>query len=169
MSSKNARDNTIIESLLEVRRVTKVSKGGRRFAFGALVVAGDGEGRVGYARRKAKEVSDAREKASKAARRDMLRRKIPLYQGRTIHHDTFGRAGASSVMLKKAPPGTGIIAGGSMRALCHMVGIKDVVAKSLGSANVSNVEEATLRALLKLSSPRSIAERRGKKVNQLSV
>ncbi len=169
MSKKNYKEDNIKESLLAVKRVAKVVKGGRRFSFSALVVAGDKNGKVGYGRRKAKEVSDAREKASRVARKDVEKRKIPLYQDRTIHHDVFGRSGASRVILKRSKPGTGIIAGGPMRAILEMIGIKDIVAKSLGSSNVYNVIDATLNALAMLSTPRSIAERRDKKVNEISV
>jgi small subunit ribosomal protein S5 len=169
MSKKNYKEDNVKESLLAVKRVAKVVKGGRRFSFSALVVAGDKNGKVGYGRRKAKEVSDAREKASKVARKDVEKRKIPLYQDRTIHHDVFGRSGASRVILKRSKPGTGIIAGGPMRAILEMIGIKDIVAKSLGSSNVYNVIDATLNALAMLSTPRAIAERRDKKVNEISV
>jgi len=169
MSKKIHRDDAIKESLLSVKRVSKVVKGGRRFSFSALVVAGDKNGRVGYGRRKAKEVSDAREKASRTARKEIERLKIPIYQERTIHHDVFGSSGASKVMLKRSSPGTGIIAGGPMRAIFEAVGIKDIVAKSFGSSNIYNVIDATLNALSMLSSPREIAERRGKKVSELSI
>lgn len=167
MSKKPYRDDTIKESLLLVNRSAKVVKGGRRFSFSALVVAGDKNGRVGYSRRKAKEVADAREKASRNARKEVEKRKVPLYQDRTIHHDVFGRSGASRVIIRKAKPGTGIIAGGAMRAIFEMLGIKDVVAKSLGSSNVNNVIDATLNALSMLKTPKNLADKRDKKVSEL--
>jgi small subunit ribosomal protein S5 len=169
MSKKIVKEDGLKESLLSVKRVAKVVKGGRRFSFSALVVAGDKNGRVGCGRKKAKEVSDAREKASKVAKKNVEKRKINLYQERTIHHDVFGRSGASSVLLKRSKPGTGIIAGGPMRAIFEMIGIKDIVAKSFGSSNVYNVIDATLNALSMLSTPRAIAEKRDKKVSEISI
>lgn len=162
MSKKSYKDDTVKESLLSVKRVAKVVKGGRRFSFSALVIAGDKNGRVGCGRKKAKEVADAREKASRSARKDLELRKIPIYQESTIHHDVFGKSGATSVILKRSKPGTGIIAGGPMRVIFEMLGIKDIVAKILGSSNVYNVIDATLKALSMLSNPKEIAERRGK-------
>ena len=148
-----------------VNRVTKVVKGGKNFAFAALVVAGDQKGSVGYGTGKAKEVPDAMNKALGAAKRKML--KVPLREGRTLHHDVSGKYGAGSVVLRAAPAGTGIIAGGPMRAVFEMMGIQDVVAKSLGSNNPHNMVKATFAALAKASSPRQIAGRRHKKVGDL--
>jgi small subunit ribosomal protein S5 len=162
MSKKHHKDELIKESLLAVKRVAKVVKGGRRFSFSALVIAGDKNGSVGYGRKKAKEVSDAREKASRAARKDLEKRKFPIYQDGTIHHDVFGKSGATSVILKRSKPGTGIIAGGPMRVVFEMLGIKDIVAKILGSSNVYNVINATLKALSMLSDHKEIAKKRGK-------
>jgi small subunit ribosomal protein S5 len=169
MSKKVYKEEVLKESLLAIKRVAKVVKGGRRFSFSALVVAGDKNGRVGYGRKKAKEVADAKEKASRAARKDIENTKIPLYQDRTIHHDVFGSSGASRVIIKRSKPGTGIIAGGPMRTIFEMLGIKDIVAKSFGSSNVYNVIDATLNALSMLSSPKGIAEKRDMKVSEISV
>jgi small subunit ribosomal protein S5 len=167
MAKKNYKEDAVKESLLTVKRVAKVAKGGRRFSFLAVVVAGDKNGRVGCGRRKAKEVSDAREKASKSARKDMEKRRIFLYQDRTIYHDVFGSSGASNVILKRCKSGTGIIAGGPMRAIFEMIGIKDIVAKSFGSSNIFNVIDATFNALSMLSTPKSIAEKRDKKISEI--
>lgn len=153
------------EVLVSVKRVAKVVKGGRRFGFSVVVVAGNGKGQVGYGLGKAKEVMEARSKASQAAKKAMI--KVYLKENRTIHHDISGRSGAGKVLLRTAPAGTGIIAGGSMRAVFEMLGIHDVVAKSLGSSNVHNMVGATFDALTKLSSPKQIAERRNKKVSEL--
>ncbi len=153
------------EVLVSVRRVAKVVKGGRRFGFSVVVVAGNGKGMVGYGLGKAKEVMEARSKASQAAKNAMTR--IYLKENRTIHHDIIGRSGAGRVLLRTAPAGTGIIAGGAMRAVFEMLGIHDVVAKSLGSSNVHNMVGATFDALAKISSPKQIAERRGKRVTDI--
>lgn len=153
------------EVLVSVRRVAKVVKGGRRFGFSVVVVAGNGKGMVGYGLGKAKEVMEARSKASQAAKNAMKR--IYLKENRTIHHDIIGRSGAGRVLLRTAPAGTGIIAGGAMRAVFEMLGIHDVVAKSLGSSNVHNMVGATFDALAKISSPKQIAERRGKRVTDI--
>jgi small subunit ribosomal protein S5 len=169
MLRKNYKEDAIKESLLSAKRVAKVVKGGRRFSFSALVIAGDKKGRVGYGRRKAKEVTDAREKASRVARKDLDGRKIPIYQERTIHHDVFGRFGATKVIIRRAKPGTGIIAGGAMRSVLDILGVKDVVAKVFGPSNVDNVIKATFNALSTLLTPRAIAEKRGKTVDELSV
>lgn len=166
VEDKQSNDSTV-ETLVSVTRVTKVVKGGRRFSFAACVVAGDKSGRVGYGHGKAKEVAEARAKASAAARKAMVR--IPLYQGRTIHHDIVGKAGAAKVLLRKAKPGTGIIAGGAMRAIFDSLGVHDVVAKSLGSSNVYSMIAATFKALQDLSAPKAIAERRGKVLTDLST
>ncbi len=153
------------EVLVSVSRVAKVVKGGRRFGFSVVVVAGNGKGLVGYGLGKAKEVMEAKTKASQAARKSMMR--VSLKENRTIHHDIIGHSGAGKVLLRSAPAGTGIIAGGAMRAVFEMLGLNDVVAKSLKSSNVHNMIGATFEALKKLSSPKLIAERRGKKVSEI--
>ncbi len=154
-----------IDKLVTVRRVAKVVKGGRRFGFASLVVVGDGSGRVGFGTGKAKEVMESKAKATSAARKSMV--KIPLREGRTLHHDVKGRFGSAKVVLRAAKPGTGIIAGGPMRAVFEALGIQDVVAKSIGSTNPYNMVRATFDGLSKLQTPRSIAGRRGKKVGQI--
>jgi small subunit ribosomal protein S5 len=163
--TKKQNLDAITESLVGVSRVTKVVKGGRRFSFAACVVAGDKSGQVGYGHGKAKEVTEARSKASQEAKKSMI--KISLHQGRTIHHDVVGVSGAAKVILRKAKAGTGIIAGGPMRAVFDALGVHDIVAKSLGSSNVYSMIAATFNALLKLSSPKLVAERRGKKISEL--
>ena len=150
------------DRLVAINRVSKTVKGGKRFRFSALVVVGDQKGRVGFGKGKAKEVPEAIRKATENARRNLVR--IPLREGRTLHHDVEGRNGAGKVILRTAPAGTGIIAGGPMRAVFEMLGVHDVVAKSIGSANAYNMIRATIAALQKLSSPRMVAQRRGKKV-----
>ena len=162
----NARsDSEITEVLVSVNRVAKVVKGGRRFSFSVVVVAGDSKGNVGYALGKAKEVMEAKAKASQAARKNMI--KVYLREGRTIHHDVKAKFGAGVVLLRSAPAGTGIIAGGPMRAIFDLLGVKDIVAKSIGSCNVHNMIGATFAALKALSSVKSVAERRGKRVNEI--
>jgi small subunit ribosomal protein S5 len=140
-------------------------KGGRRFGFSALVVVGDGKGRVGYGGGKAREVPEAVRKATEQAKRSMIR--VPLRQGRTLHHDIQGHFGAGRVVLRSAPPGTGIIAGGPMRAVFEALGIGDVVAKSIGTSNPHNMVKATFDALRNISSPRTVAAKRGKKVGEI--
>ena len=167
MSQSDKVDDSIQEKLVGVARVTKVVKGGRKFSFAACIVAGNKDGLAGYAHGKAREVGEARTKASGAARKAMVR--IPLYQGRTIHHDVMGKSGAARVLRRRAKPGTGIIAGGAMRAIFESLGIHDIVAKSLGSSNVYSMMAATFDALKKLSSPKTIAERRGKGIGELST
>jgi small subunit ribosomal protein S5 len=152
----------LLDKLVHINRVAKVVKGGRRFSFGALVVVGDGRGRVGYGTGKAREVPEAIRKATDQAKRDMIQ--IPLREGRTLHHDVNGRFGAGKVVLRSAPPGTGIIAGGPMRAVFETMGVQDVVAKSIGSSNPHNMVKATFEALKDCASPRRVAARRGKKV-----
>ena len=142
--------------------MSKTVKGGKRFGFAALVVVGDQKGRVGFGKGKAKEVPEAIRKATEQAKRKMIR--VPLREGRTLHHDIEGRHGAGKVVMRTAPTGTGIIAGGPMRAVFEMLGVQDVVAKSIGSQNPYNMIRATLDGLAKESSPRSVAQRRGKKV-----
>jgi small subunit ribosomal protein S5 len=155
----------LIDKLVTINRVAKVVKGGRRFAFAALVVVGDQKGRVGYGAGKAREVPEAIRKATDRAKRGMIR--VPMKEGRTLHHDVVGNYGAGSVVLRSAPAGTGIIAGGPMRAVFETLGIGDVVAKSLGSRNPHNMVKATFDALTRVASPRSVAARRGKKVSDL--
>jgi small subunit ribosomal protein S5 len=155
----------LIDKLVTINRVAKVVKGGRRFAFAALVVVGDQKGRVGYGAGKAREVPEAIRKATDRAKRGMIR--VPMKEGRTLHHDVIGNYGAGSVVLRSAPAGTGIIAGGPMRAVFETLGIGDVVAKSLGSRNPHNMVKATFDALTRVASPRSVATRRGKKVSDL--
>ena len=150
------------DRLVAINRVSKTVKGGKRFGFAALVVVGDQRGRVGFGKGKAKEVPEAIRKATEQAKRQMIR--VPLRDGRTLHHDIDGRWGAGKVVMRTAPTGTGIIAGGPMRAVFEMLGVQDVVAKSLGSQNPYNMIRATLNGLTKESSPRSVAQRRGKKV-----
>jgi len=155
----------IIDKLVTINRVAKVVKGGRRFAFAALVVVGDQKGRVGYGAGKAREVPEAIRKATERAKRGMIR--IPMKEGRTLHHDVEGVFGAGHVVLRSASAGTGIIAGGPLRAVFETLGIGDVVAKSLGSRNPHNMVKATFAALQRCASPRSVAARRGKKVSDL--
>lgn len=159
------RDTEIVERMIAVNRVSKTVKGGRRFGFAALVVVGDQKGRVGFASAKAKEVPEAMKKATEAARRKMIR--IPLREGRTIHHDITASYGAGRVTLRSAPSGTGIIAGGAMRAVLEALGVQDVVAKATGTSNPHNVVKATLVALSQTESPRQVAGRRGKKVGEV--
>ncbi len=158
-------DSEFVEKLVSINRVAKVVKGGRRFGFAALVVVGDAKGRVGYGNGKAREVPEAIRKATEKAKKTMIR--VPLREGRTLHHDVRGRFGAGKVILRAAPAGTGIIAGGPMRAVFETLGVQDVVAKSLGSANPHNMVKATFDALSRLNSPRSVATRRGKKVSEI--
>ncbi len=158
-------DDGIVDKLVTINRVAKVVKGGRRFAFAALVVVGDQKGRVGYGAGKAREVPEAIRKATERAKRGMIR--VPMKEGRTLHHDVEGHFGAGTVVLRSAAAGTGIIAGGPLRAVFETLGIGDVVAKSLGSRNPHNMVKATFAALHKVASPRSVATRRGKKVPEL--
>lgn len=155
----------IFEKLVHVGRCAKVVKGGRRFRFATIVIAGDQKGRVGVGSAGAAEVLDAREKAAVQAKRSMV--KIPLRDGRTLHHDVYGKFGSGKVYLRAAPAGTGIIAGGAVRALCEALGIKDVVAKSVGSNNPHNMIKAAMLALKSIRSPRFIAEKRGMKVGEI--
>lgn len=155
----------LIERLVGINRVAKTVKGGRRMAFAALVVIGDGKGRVGYGSGKAKEVPEAIKKATDQAKREMIR--VPLREGRTIHHDVRGRDGAGRVLLRSATPGTGIIAGGPMRAVFEAVGIQDIVAKAIGSNNPYSMVNATFAALKEMQSPRHVAGRRNRKVSDI--
>ena len=154
------------EKLVAINRVAKVVKGGKRFSFAALVVVGDGKGRVGFASGKAKEVTDAVKKASEKAKKSMIR--VPMREGRSLHHDAFGKFGAGKVVLRSAPAGTGIIAGGAMRSVFEALGIQDVVSKCLGSANPFNMVRATFDALMSTVSPRYIASKRGKKIGEIT-
>ena len=158
-------DQELTDKLVSINRVAKVVKGGRKFGFSALVVVGDRKGRVGFGHSKAREVPEAVRKATAIGRRRLVR--VPLREGRTLHHDVVGHFGAGRVLLRSAPPGTGIIAGGSMRAVFECLGIQDVVAKSIGSNNPSNMVHATFDALSKVESPRMVAQRRGKRVSGL--
>jgi len=155
----------IIEKLVHINRVSKTVKGGKRFGFAALVVVGDGQGRVGFGHGKAREVPEAITKATAAARKKMIR--VSLKEGRTLHHDGNGRFGAGKVTLRTAPAGTGIIAGGPMRAVFESLGVADVVTKSVGTSNPYNMIRATFDALQEQTSPKSVAQRRGKKVVDL--
>ena len=162
---REEEDDGIIEKLVHINRVSKTVKGGKRFGFAALVVVGDGQGRVGFGKGKAREVPEAISKATAAARKMMVR--VPLKEGRTLHHDGKGRFGAGKVTVRSAPPGTGIIAGGPMRAVFESLGVADVVTKSVGTSNPYNMIRATFAALQNQSSPKSVAQRRGKKVADL--
>jgi small subunit ribosomal protein S5 len=166
--SKNSKSNdSIVEDLVHVNRVTKVVKGGRNFSFAAIVIVGDENGKVGFGYGKAKEVTEARAKATKDARSNMV--SVPLYQGRTIHHDIVGKSGAAKVVLRRAAPGTGVIAGGPLRSIFGRLGVADIVAKSLGSSNPNAMIAATFDALRNLKSPKNIADRRNKNLAELSV
>ena len=162
---REEEDDGIIEKLVHINRVSKTVKGGKRFGFAALVVVGDGQGRVGFGHGKAREVPEAITKATAAARKKMIR--VPLKEGRTLHHDGNGRFGAGKVTVRTAPPGTGIIAGGPMRAVFESLGVADVVTKSVGTSNPYNMIRATFAALTDQTSPKSVAQRRGKKVADL--
>lgn len=155
----------LAERLVAINRVAKVVKGGRRFAFAALVVVGDGKGRVGFGTGKAREVPEAIRKGTEAAKKKMFR--VPLREGRTLHHDVKGRYGAGRVVVRSAPPGTGVIAGGPMRAVFESIGIQDVVAKSIGTSNPHNLIKATIDALKQCASPRMVASRRSLKVSDI--
>ena len=158
-------DSEFVDKLVHINRVAKVVKGVRRFGFAALVVVGDQKGRVGFGHGKAREVPEAIRKATETAKKGMIR--IPLREGRTLHHDITGRHGAGKVLLRAAPPGTGIIAGGPMRAVFECIGVQDVVTKSQGSSNPYNMVRATFEALKNQVSPRTVAAKRGKKVAEI--
>jgi small subunit ribosomal protein S5 len=158
-------ENELTEKLVAINRVAKVVKGGRRFGFAALVVVGDQKGRVGHGAGKAREVPEAIRKATDQAKRSMIR--VPMREGRTLHHDIQGRFGAGRVVLRAASPGTGIIAGGPMRAIFEAMGLKDVIGKSVGTSNPHNMVKATFTALTDVSSPRAVAQRRGKKIGDI--
>lgn len=162
---RDDRDSEFVDKLVHINRVAKVVKGGRRFGFAALVVVGDQKGRVGFGHGKAREVPEAIRKATDQAKRQMIR--VPLREGRTLHHDVAGRHGAGRVYLRAAPPGTGIIAGGPMRAVFETLGMQDLVAKSIGTSNPYNMVRATFDALTREQSPRMVAARRGLKVSDV--
>ncbi len=162
---RDDRDNEFTDKLVHINRVAKVVKGGKRFGFAALVIVGDLKGRVGFGHGKAREVPEAIRKATEAAKRSLVR--VPLRDARTLHHDSEGRHGSGRVVLRSAPPGTGIIAGGAMRAVFEMLGVQDVVAKSLGNTNPYNVIRATFDALQRQENPRTVASRRGLKVSDI--
>jgi small subunit ribosomal protein S5 len=164
---REERDNEFVDRLVHINRVAKVVKGGRRFGFAALVVVGDQKGRVGFGHGKAREVPEAIRKATESAKRSLIR--VPLREGRTLHHDVNGRHGAGRVVLRAAPAGTGIIAGGPMRAVLETLGMHDVVGKSQGSSNPYNMIRATFDALQHEDSPRSVAARRNLKVSTLQA
>jgi small subunit ribosomal protein S5 len=161
------RESEFVDRLVHINRVAKVVKGGKRFGFAALVVVGDQKGRVGFGHGKAREVPEAIRKATEQAKRQMIR--VPLRDARTLHHDITGRHGAGKVVLRAAVPGTGIIAGGPMRAVFETLGINDIVAKSTGTSNPYNMVRATFDALKRVDSPRSVASRRGIKVSELQA
>ena len=154
------------DKLISINRITKVVKGGRRFAFSALVVVGNYAGSIGVGHAKAKQVPDAIKKATQEAKNKLY--KIPLREGRTLHHDILSKAGSGKVLLRAAPSGTGIIAGGAIRAACEVVGIKDIVAKSLGSSNPINILRACIKGLKNQNSPKHIAAARGKKIAEIT-
>jgi small subunit ribosomal protein S5 len=158
-------ESDLVEKLVGINRVAKVVKGGRRFGFAALVVVGDGKGRVGVGSGKAREVPEAIRKATDQAKRTMIR--VPLREGRTLHHDVHGHFGAGRVVLRAAPTGTGIIAGGPMRAIFEALGVQDVVTKSIGTSNPHNMIKATFDALAQVVSPRAVAARRGRRVSDI--
>ncbi len=158
-------DGDIVEKLVHINRVAATVKGGRRFSFAALMVVGDMKGRVGYGHGKAREVPEAIRKATEEAKKSMIR--VPLRESRTLHHDGHGRWGAGKIMMRAAPPGTGVIAGGPMRAILETLGVQDVVGKSVGSSNPYNMIRATFEALKRQASPRQVAAKRGKKVGEI--
>ena len=159
------KDNGFIEKLVAINRITKVVKGGRRFGFAALVVVGDKKGSIGIGKGKSKQVPDAIKKATEMAKKSMI--KIPLKDGRTLHHDIYSKSGSGKVLMRSAPTGTGIIAGGAVRAVCEVLGIQDVVAKSLGSANPHNVLKACVNGLKSQNSPKILSAIRGKKISDI--
>lgn len=162
---RDEEQSDIVDKLVGINRVAKTVKGGKNFGFAALVVVGDQKGRVGFGKGKAREVPEAIRKATEEAKRSMVR--VPLREGRTLHHDISGRHGAGKIVLRAAPPGTGVIAGGPMRAVMEVLGVQDVVGKSIGSSNPYNMVRATFDALKKQASPRSVASKRGLKVQDV--
>ena len=167
MRDVQERESEFIDRLVHINRVAKVVKGGKRFGFAALVVVGDQKGRVGFGHGKAREVPEAIRKATEQAKRQLIR--VPLREARTLHHDVVGHHGAGKVVLRTAVPGTGIIAGGPMRAIFETLGVNDIVAKSTGTSNPYNMVRATFDALKQVDSPRSVAARRGIKVSELQA
>ena len=163
--NREESDSDIVEKLVHINRVAATVKGGRRFSFAALMVVGDQKGRVGFGHGKAREVPEAIRKATEEAKKSMIR--VPLRESRTLHHDGAGRWGAGKVMVRAAPPGTGVLAGGPMRAVLETLGVQDVVGKSVGSSNPYNMVRATFEALKVQSSPRQVAAKRGKKVSDV--
>lgn len=165
MIEKEQATPELIETVVNIRRVAKVVKGGRRFSFSALVVVGDGEGRVGTGKGKATEVPEAIRKAMETAKKNMI--EIPLIEGRTIPHTIVGRFGAGKVFMKPASAGTGVIAGGPVRAVLEAAGIKDILTKSMGSANANNVVHATMEGLMNLKRVQEVARQRGKTIDEI--
>ena len=165
MAEIDRKDNDIKERLVAINRITKVVKGGRRFGFAALVVVGNQKGSIGVGQGKSKQVPDAIKKATEDAKRNQI--KVSLKDGRTLHHDVRGRNGSGKVLMRSASSGTGIIAGGPIRAVCDVLGIQDIVAKSLGSANPHNVVKASINALLSQSAPKLLSAMRGKKISEI--
>ena len=162
---KNEKNNDYLEKLVHINRITKVVKGGRRFGFSALVVVGNQNGKIGIAHAKAKQVPDAIKKATEVAKKNMIQ--IPLKDGRTLHHDVYAKSGSGKILMRSAPTGTGIIAGGATRAVCEVLGIQDIVAKSLGSPNPHNVLKAVLQGLKSQSSPKIISVMRNKTISEI--
>jgi len=162
---EHRQESNLVEKLVSINRVAKVVKGGKNFSFSALVIVGDGKGRVGHGLGKAREVPEAVRKATEAATRALMR--VPLKEGRTLHHDTVGIYGAGRIVMRTAPAGTGIIAGGPMRAILESLGVQDVVCKSIGSTNPHNMVRATFEALKNQFAPRQVAARRGKRVSDI--
>ena len=165
MADNRKIDSEIKEKLVAINRITKVVKGGRRFGFAALVVVGNQKGSVGIGQGKSKQVPDAIKKANEMARRKLIH--IPLREGRTIHHDVKAKDGSGKIILRAASKGTGIIAGGPVRAVCEVLGVKDIVAKSMGTSNAHNVIRATMKALMKQTSPKQISSIRNKKISEI--
>ena len=163
---RDREPSEFVDKLVHINRVAKVVKGGRRFGFAALVVVGDQKGRVGFGHGKAREVPEAVRKATESAKRGLVR--VPLREGRTLHHDVHGRHGAGRVLLRAAKPGTGIIAGGPMRAVFEVMGVQNVLAKCLGSTNPYNIVRATINGLTKMNTPSDIAAKRGKTVEEIT-
>ncbi len=165
MAEKNKIESEFKEKLVAINRITKVVKGGRRFGFAALVVVGNQKGSIGIGQGKSKQVPDAIKKATDVAKRNQIQ--IPLKEGRTLHHDINGKNGSGKIFMRSAPAGTGIIAGGAVRAVCEVLGVQDVVAKSLGSSNPHNVLKACIKGLTSQSSPKFLSSIRGKKISDI--
>lgn len=165
MYKNNREAGNLVEKLVCINKVSKVTTGGKRLAFAALVVVGDGKGKVGFGTGKAREIVDARNKAVESAKKSLV--KVPLKEARTLHHDCEGKFGSGHVLLRAAVPGTGIIAGGPMRAVFECLGVQDVVSKSLGNNNSYNMIRATFNALSKMNSPKNVADRRSKHVSEI--